>query len=45
MIRETCEKTIILLFDLPDSLDWKDRQVPANVFLQTGLSVCFDIIR
>ena len=45
MIRETCEKTIILLNDLPDSLEWKDRQVPANVFLQTGLSVYFDIIR
>ena len=42
---ETCEQTIILINDLPDSLDWKDRQVPANVFLQTLLSVCFDIIR
>ena len=45
VIRETCEKTRILLNDLPDSLDWKDRQGPANVFLQTGLSVRFDIIR
>ena len=42
---KTCEKTMILLNDLPDSPDWKDRQVPANVFLQTGLSVYFNIIR
>ena len=45
VIRETCEKTIIPLNELPGSSDWKHRQVPANVFLQTGLSVCFNIIR
>ena len=45
VIRETCEKTTILLNNLPDSLDWKDRQVPANVFLQTGRSVYFNVIR